>query len=157
MSYVRGLFLRSTFAATAPRSAVAELGVVRRFCVSPVNESYSTSPRGWSALPKVFATALWVWLPLVILALISWPIRVFVAYGNAMSAFGPHSAGAPVPQQSAPPDTLLSLWAFPVTLPGFVMSLFHLPPGALPFVWAVHLFLFAFVFALFRHRRIVFR
>ena len=30
MSYVRGLLLRSTFAATAPRSAVAELGVVRR-------------------------------------------------------------------------------------------------------------------------------
>ena len=29
MLYVRGLFLRSTFAATAPRSAVAELGVVR--------------------------------------------------------------------------------------------------------------------------------
>ncbi len=29
LSYVRGLFLRSTFAATAPRSAVAELGVVR--------------------------------------------------------------------------------------------------------------------------------
>ena len=32
LSYVRCLFLRSTFAATAPRSAVAELGVVRRFC-----------------------------------------------------------------------------------------------------------------------------
>ena len=32
LSYVRGLSLRSTFAATAPRSAVAELGVVRRLC-----------------------------------------------------------------------------------------------------------------------------
>ena len=31
LSYVRGLFLRATLAATAPRSAVAELGVVRRF------------------------------------------------------------------------------------------------------------------------------
>ena len=30
LSYVRCLLLRSTFAATAPRSAVAELGVVRR-------------------------------------------------------------------------------------------------------------------------------
>lgn len=29
LSYVRSLLLRSTFAATAPRSAVAELGVVR--------------------------------------------------------------------------------------------------------------------------------
>ena len=36
MSYVRGLFLRSTFAATAPRSAVAELGVVRRCYAHPV-------------------------------------------------------------------------------------------------------------------------
>ena len=41
MSYVRGLFLRSTFAATAPRSAVAELGVVRRSRVAPMNESRS--------------------------------------------------------------------------------------------------------------------
>ena len=31
LSHVRCLFLRSTFAATAPRSAVAELGVVSRF------------------------------------------------------------------------------------------------------------------------------
>ena len=36
MSYVRCLLLRSTFAATAPRSAVAELEVVRRFCAHRV-------------------------------------------------------------------------------------------------------------------------
>ena len=36
MFYVRCLLLRSTFAATAPRSAVAELGVVRRLCTRPV-------------------------------------------------------------------------------------------------------------------------
>ena len=36
MSHVRCLLLRSTFAATAPRSAVAELGVVRRLRTSPV-------------------------------------------------------------------------------------------------------------------------
>ena len=36
LSYVRCLLLRSTFAATAPRSAVAELGVVRRLSPSPM-------------------------------------------------------------------------------------------------------------------------
>ena len=44
MSYVRGLSLRSTFAATAPRSAVAELGVVRRFSPSAMNVSLSPLP-----------------------------------------------------------------------------------------------------------------
>ena len=39
LSYVCCLLLRPTFAATAPRSAVAELGVVRRFYVHRVNES----------------------------------------------------------------------------------------------------------------------
>ena len=39
LSYVRCPFLRSTFAATAPRSAVAELGVVRRLCTFPVNRT----------------------------------------------------------------------------------------------------------------------
>ena len=36
MSYVRCVLLRATFAATAPRSAIAELGVVRRLAASPV-------------------------------------------------------------------------------------------------------------------------
>ena len=43
LSYVRCLPLRSTFAATAPRSAVAELGVVSRCYPSPVNDM-TTSP-----------------------------------------------------------------------------------------------------------------
>ena len=64
LSYVRCLLLRSTFAATAPRSAVAELGVVRRRSPSPMNESLHSSssapPRkdffrgwGWFAVPVV--------------------------------------------------------------------------------------------------------
>ena len=39
MSYVRGLFLRSTFAATAPRSAVDEIGVVSRSLAPSVDRS----------------------------------------------------------------------------------------------------------------------
>ena len=39
MSYVRCLSLRSTFAATAPRSAVAELGVVRRHSTRPMKST----------------------------------------------------------------------------------------------------------------------
>ena len=39
LSYVSGLFLRSTFAATAPRSAVAELGVVRRRYAQTMNRT----------------------------------------------------------------------------------------------------------------------
>ena len=42
-SYVRCLFLRSTFAATAPRSAVAELGVVRRFLAARIMKTIGTS------------------------------------------------------------------------------------------------------------------
>ena len=38
--YVRCLSLRSTFAATAPASAVSELGVVRRLATSPVKKPY---------------------------------------------------------------------------------------------------------------------
>ena len=41
LSYVRCPFLRSTFAATAPRSAVAELGVVRRLSTSPAKPKTS--------------------------------------------------------------------------------------------------------------------
>jgi len=39
LSYVRGLFLRSTFAATAPRSAVDEIGVVSRSLAPSVDRS----------------------------------------------------------------------------------------------------------------------
>ena len=42
LSYVRCLFLRPTFAATAPRSAVAQLGVVRR-CSRLVKIEYETN------------------------------------------------------------------------------------------------------------------
>ena len=50
MSYVRCLLLRSTFAATAPRSAVAELGVVRRFVPSPDNDQVMSLPKFFTQL-----------------------------------------------------------------------------------------------------------
>ena len=54
LSYVRCLLLRATFAATAPRSAVAELGVVRRFCAHSMKIAFlaflfSVAPLVWSA------------------------------------------------------------------------------------------------------------
>ena len=55
MSYVRSLLLRSTIAATAPRSAVAELGVVRRLRTSPA--VMHASPMHLSSRWLLLATA----------------------------------------------------------------------------------------------------
>ena len=69
MSYVRGLFLRSAIAATAPRSAVAELGVVRPIlALASIRESFydiridmntvTLSPKFQVVIPQAIREAL---------------------------------------------------------------------------------------------------
>ena len=56
MFYVRCLLLRSTFAATAPRSAVAELGVVRRSptAVPRITPAMTNSETNTTSYPNAF-------------------------------------------------------------------------------------------------------
>ena len=58
MSYVRFLLLRSTFAATAPRSAVAELGVVRRslHAVPRMTPAMAHSETNMPSYPNAFVS-----------------------------------------------------------------------------------------------------
>ncbi len=153
--------ITSRRATASPRSdalaKAASLNGRQDHSAFPVNENRSMSPRGWSALPKVFGMAFKIWIPLTIIGALFWGALFFLAFGQAMSSFGPNSSGHPLTQESAPPDLTLSFWLLPITLPQLVISAFHLPKSALPYVWAAYLFFWCFIIALFRHRRIVFR
>ena len=79
LSYVRCPFLRSTFAATAPSSAVTELGVVRRFRARVMKPAHRSFFVRWR-VPVVLIVAV-----TVVLSVTSWwtgPFRILQLFAS---------------------------------------------------------------------------